>query len=325
MSVPVTRWAIFSTGNIAHAFAEVLVRRNDCQIVAIASRTAKSAADFGKKFGVEELHCYGSCEEALQKEAVDIVYIASVPSVHAEHMKICIRHKVATLCEKPFTLNKAEAEEVVRLAKENNVLLMEAMKMRYSPAYKMIKSEKLVEKIGGHTLWADIGIKTTPETAINLFKKDLAGGSIGAVGVYPFNLAFALFGKPVDYDAKTDIDPKNGIDTSCFVNIKHENGERSSVGGSVLNTTPSEAIIFGKTGTIKISAKWWNASELIISDASGTKKIALPTQPSSFDGEIDEIIQLRQEKKIESEIFPLSEVIEIVGFMENLICNGNSQ
>ena len=126
------RWGILSTGRIASVFAEALQSIDDAHLVAVGSRSADSAAVFGERFNVPRR--YASYEELAADPDVDIIYIATPHALHYENCLLCLNHGKAVLCEKPFTINARQAAEVVAVARERGLFLMEAMWTRFLPA-----------------------------------------------------------------------------------------------------------------------------------------------------------------------------------------------
>ena len=105
-------------------------------LYAVAAREEARAKAFAETYGAE--HYYGSYEEMLQDDGVELVYIATPHSHHAQHAKLCIEYGRPVLCEKAFTWTAEEAEEVLRLAKEKQVFITEAMWVRYMPMFRML-------------------------------------------------------------------------------------------------------------------------------------------------------------------------------------------
>ena len=123
------RWGILGTGSIAHQFARGLRVVADAELVAVGSRTQVSAEAFAKEFKIP--HAHASYEDLAADEAVDVVYIATPHPFHLPNTVLCLRAGKAVLCEKPLTMNKREAQEMVRVAVEQKRFLMEAMWTRF--------------------------------------------------------------------------------------------------------------------------------------------------------------------------------------------------
>ena len=119
------RWGILSAGKVSFDFALALgtLPQEEHTITAVAARSQERAKEFGEKFGIKK--CYGSYEELAKDSEVDVIYVGSLHLTHKELSLLCLRHGKHVLCEKPITMNSKELEEVLKVAKENNVFFME--------------------------------------------------------------------------------------------------------------------------------------------------------------------------------------------------------
>ena len=115
------RWAYLGCGDIAQITAKEL---SDGEIVAVWNRTTERAREFVKKFGGI---VYETAEEAITAPGVEGVYIAVTANLHADYMKLCIKHHKPVLCEKPFTVNAKQAQEIFAYAAQEGVYVSEAM------------------------------------------------------------------------------------------------------------------------------------------------------------------------------------------------------
>ena len=142
----VTRWGILGTGPMAAAFVRGLARLTEARAVAVGSRSAGSAAEFAGRNAIDR--SYGSYDALLADPEIDVVYIATV---NVTHHTLCLRALDAgkpVVCEKPFTLNAAEAREVVACARQRGLFCMEAMWTRFLPAIARVKELIAGESIG---------------------------------------------------------------------------------------------------------------------------------------------------------------------------------
>ena len=110
------KWGILSTGHISGKFAEALCLLPDAEIHAVASRNLPSAAKFAEKHGIVKAH--GSYSALAEDPEVDVVYIGTPHSFHLENSVMCMRAGKSVLCEKALTINAREAEEMIRVARE---------------------------------------------------------------------------------------------------------------------------------------------------------------------------------------------------------------
>ena len=162
------RWGILGCGKIAHAFAFSLKNIPEAQLLAIASRTPGKAQKFGKKFGIEFI--YSTYEELVKNPEVDIIYIATTHNFHYKNILLCLQANKPVLCEKSFTLNANQALEVIEMAREKNIFLMEAMWMKFNPCIVKLR-EFLAEGIVGdiRLIKADFGEKFPRDLKDRLF------------------------------------------------------------------------------------------------------------------------------------------------------------
>ena len=255
------RWGIIGLGKIANKFATDLASIETAELVAVASRNIQNANNFAEKHNAKK--AYSSYEELAKDTNVDAVYIATPHSFHKEHAILCLRNKKAVLCEKPFAMNLSEVTEMIQVAKENNVLLMEALWSFFLPHFTyvldLIKSEKFGKL---KSLEADFGFHTPYNTDSRLFKKDLGGGSLLDIGIYPIFAALATLGEPDAIDASATFF-ENGADASCEMFFQYENA-KATLKSTLLEETPSVAILKFDKATIKLNRQFHQSSSITI-------------------------------------------------------------
>jgi predicted dehydrogenase len=205
-----THWGIIGTGKIAKEFATGLAVLPEAELVAVGSRTAESANRFANMFGVP--HRHASYEALVNDSNVDVVYVATPHSLHKENSLLCLQAGKAVLCEKPFTINAAEAETVIRLAREKKLFLMEAMWTRFIPLVVKVR-QLLADRVIGDVqmLVADLGFLVDFDPLHRLFAPQLGGGALLDLGVYPVSLASMIFGPPSRITGMAQLG-KTGVD-----------------------------------------------------------------------------------------------------------------
>ena len=129
--------AILGAGSIAGVMATTLQPLKDVTCYAVAARDRDRAQVFADKYGF--MKAYGSYKDMLEDPDVELVYIATPHSHHYEHIRMCLNHGKHVLCEKAFTANAKQAEEVMRLAESKGLLLTEAIWTRYMPMADKIR------------------------------------------------------------------------------------------------------------------------------------------------------------------------------------------
>ena len=200
---------ILGAGNIAGKMACTLNGMKDATAYAVASRDLKRAQSFAKEYQMEK--AYGSYEEMLADDKVDLVYVATPHSHHLEHGKLCISYGKPVLCEKAFTANAAQARELLDYAKEKGVFITEAIWTRYMPSRKIITDILESGELGDiHMLSANLGYSISHKE--RLVKPELAGGALLDVGIYPLNFASMFLGNDIVNITSACVKHETGVD-----------------------------------------------------------------------------------------------------------------
>ena len=255
------RWGIIGLGKIANKFATDLASIKNVELVAVASRNIQNANNFAEKHNAKK--AYSSYEELAKDSNVDAVYIATPHSFHKEHAILCLRNKKAVLCEKPFAMNLSEVTEMIEAAKENNVLLMEALWSFFLPHFTYVLDLVKSEKFGKlKSLEADFGFHTPYNTDSRLFKKELGGGSLLDIGIYPIFAALATLGEPDAIDASATFF-ENGADASCDMVFQYKNA-KATLKSTLLEETPSIAILKFEKAIVKLNRQFHQSSSITI-------------------------------------------------------------
>ena len=224
MTEPV-RWGILGTGGIAHAFATALMETPGATLAAVGSRSVGSAEQFGREFGSPV--AYGSYQALCDSPRVDIIYIGTPHPVHAENAIMALTGGKAVLCEKPFAMNLRQAEKVVALAREKKLFLMEAMWTRFMPALAELRRIVASGEIGPpRQLHADFGFNAPSDPAHRVNNRELGGGALLDLGIYPVSIAAALLGPVTSVLAQADMGP-TGVDLQTAFSMRHEGGAMS--------------------------------------------------------------------------------------------------
>ena len=268
------RWGILSTGGIARAFALGLKHAPGAVLAAVGSRTLEHAQTFARELGIEA--SYGSYQELADAPGVDIVYIATPHPMHAENALLALRGGKAVLCEKPFTMNRREAGEVVALARAKNLFLMEAMWTRFMPALAEVKRIMASGEIGTITqVHADFGFSATPDPEHRVNKRELGGGALLDVGIYPLSIACALLGKVVTVQAQAIMDG-TGVDTTTAFTMKHAGGTLSVCSCSIRARSACELVVSGTGGSIRMHRMFHHTDRITVDLPDGSSR-TIPT------------------------------------------------
>jgi len=255
------RWGILGAGRIARKFASDLKLAENCELIAIGSRSKKSADDFSNEFPVQ--YCHYSYEELAQNPEVDVIYIATPHNLHHENTLLCLQHNKAVLCEKPFAMNSKQTIEMISLAKEKKVFLMEALWTKFHPHY--IKTLEIIQQglLGEiKSVLVNFGFKPVPPVPARLFNPELGGGTVMDIGIYNVFIAMSVLGRP-DHIEATMTPASTGVDEQCAILFRYKNGAIAQLFSTFSSNLETEADISGTEGRIRLTSRFYEPSATI--------------------------------------------------------------
>jgi len=312
----IINWGIIGLGSIAHTFAQDLVGMDTANLYAVASRTQIKADAFAEKFNSEK--AYSSYEALVKDPLVDAVYIATPHTLHFENTLLCLAHNKPVLCEKAFAMNLLQVKDMVKTAKANNVLLMEALWTRFIPSYqyvlKAIKNNTYGPLI---KVEASFGFYRAFDDSSRLFNKSLGGGSLLDIGIYPIFAALSSLGEPDKIKAQATFF-ENGADSSCDMVFSYKNGEEAYLKSSLLEDLPTEAIFYFEHGLVKLNKPFHTPTSVTV-EADGkteTKTFAYTTNGYSY--EINHFNDLIRQGRTESDLMSFSFSEQLIGLLDRV-------
>jgi predicted dehydrogenase len=286
MGEPV-RWGILGTGGIARAFAAALMETPGTLLAGVGSRSIDSARAFAQDFGSPA--CYGSYQALAAAPGIDIIYIGTPHPMHAQNAMLALHGGKAVLCEKPFTMNLREAEQVVALARAKKLFLMEAMWTRFMPALAEVRRIIDAGEIGTvHQVHADFGFAATRDPGHRVNRLELGGGALLDLGIYPLSISCALLGPVASVQAQAFLGD-GGIDLTTGFSMKHESGAMSVCSCSLRARTPCELTVSGTLGSVRMDAMFHLAKSVTVRLADGSRR-TVPT-PYLGNGYVHEAIE----------------------------------
>lgn len=252
--MPKINWGILGCGLIAHDFVSVLNTVPCAYIKACASRDVARSQAFAKTHGIEK--AYGNYEALAQDEEVDILYIATIPSMHYAHAMLAIQNKKNTLIEKPLGTSLHEAETIVEAARSKNVFCAEGIWTHYFPAIQKLRFLIDSGVIGDVTsVHANLGFNQEKENAsiIENSRKNLHAAL--DLGIYLAHMATLCLGHDYIkiYAAGHTINQVNK-DGCCYIQYTQNRVARLS--WSYLEFYPEYTTIIGKKGRITLKDPW---------------------------------------------------------------------
>ena len=312
-----TRWGILGCGRIAGAFVEAIPHSPGAELVAVGSRTQAKADEFGIQHGVARRH--GSYLALAADPNVDAIYIATPHPMHEADSILCLEHGKAILTEKPFTINAAQAQRVFSAARTANRFAMEAHWSRFltlmRELHKLLLDGAICET---RMLQADFGFRAGFVPSGRLFVPALGGGALLDVGCYCVSLAVMLFGSPNKITGVAAIG-STGVDEQAGMTLGYPDGKLALLSTAVRTSSQQEAVICGTAGRIHLHNPWWKLTAMTIHrDGKDPETVAIPAEGNGFSYEINEAMACIATGKMESEIMPHTETIEIMRIMDVL-------
>lgn len=308
-------WGIIGPGNIAHQFAKALSVTENGVLYAVGSRDSGRAGEFAMEYGA--LQSYGSYDELIEDENVEVVYIATPHHRHYELSKKCLEAGKAVLCEKPITINAGQFDELISLARKNKVFYMDALWTRFLPTVQ--KTMELIEagKIGEvRAVKADFGFKTEFHPAGRLYNPEMGGGSILDIGIYPIFLSLLVLGYPATIKAASVIG-ETGVDESCSMSFSYKNGAIANLLSTLRVNTDTSAEICGTRGRIYINRLWFKPSSLtLVIDGQKQEEQSFETRMNGYEYEAEEVMKCLNEGKTESDLLPLDFTMQLMKLLD---------
>ena len=188
------KWAVLGTAGIAQGQTiPGMLQAENCELYAIAGRSLEKAKAYQEEFGFTK--AYGDYDELLADPQVEAVYIPLPNQLHHDWAIKALRAKKHVLCEKPIAPSAKEAEEMIRCANENGVLLMEAFAYLHSP-YVCALKEIVDSGVLGEIRYIETAFITSDYDVSNIrMRKETFGGALYDLGCYNTSLILRLLGE----------------------------------------------------------------------------------------------------------------------------------
>jgi predicted dehydrogenase len=256
------RWGVLGTGGIARALTAA-IRAEDGEVVAVASGSQDRAAAFATEHGIAQAVAPHHALFELADE-LDVVYVGTTNERHHADLLAALAAGLPVLGEKPFTLDLPQAEEVIAVARRERRFVMEAMWMRFQPAFLEVERRVAAGEIGEPLhAQADFGIAATPDPHRRWFDRAQGGGALLDVGIYPLTFVTAVLGEPVEARALGEL-ATTGVDAAVSVAMRHAGGGLSSWSCSFVADTGIEATVAGAEGSLRVHGPFHSAGRLTL-------------------------------------------------------------
>lgn len=246
------KYGILSTSSIAPRFIAAVRQAKAGKIVALSSRSGEKAREKAAQWDIPA--AYGSHEELLQDEEVNVVYISTVNSLHYKWAKAALEAGKHVVCEKPCTTDPEQTRELFHIAREKGLFFMEAQKMLFLPALLEVRRSIAAGELGEIRQ-----VETTHcfSASYNtwIYDPEAGGGPLLSSGIYAMELLIWLFGDIARIGGYANT-LENGVEWQYCLTGMTETGIPFTVKNSTAAVMPNVARICGTKGYVEIPEYW---------------------------------------------------------------------
>lgn len=304
---------IVGVGRIANRFMKEVSYLDDVNVRSVVSRDINKVKIFNDNHEIE--FGFDDYDKFLTSD-IHAVYIASPHEHHYTQIKKSLNAGKHVLCEKPITLKKGQLKELLKLASSKKLILLEAVKTAFFPAFNKLLDELDTGIIGEVKEVRATFTKLTGDNDLREMNPPY-GGSLYELGSYPLLLATKILGnskKTYYFDQKS-----NGIDISNRVVCKHKNDaiSISTVGLGI--KSEGCAVISGTKGYIYVPAPWWLSKDFYIryEDPNQEHSYHYDLEGDGLRYEISEFVTMIRRNKKESKRLSHKDMININDIIVN--------
>ena len=310
------RWGILGAGHIAHKFAQDLLTLPDAQLYAVASTDQQRADEFAQHYAIP--HAFGTYEDLLTLPDVDVVYVATRHIMHHENVLMLLNAGVAVLGEKPFAMNGEQVREMVETARKKGVFLMEALWSRFMPgiqrALELAQSGAVGKVV---SVKADFGFKAPFVAENRLFNKELGGGALLDIGIYPLFLSYLFLGKPATLKASA-IFGQTGVDEQVGLVLTYADGQLALLDCTLLAKTDCIGIIQGETGQIRIHGRFHETTAVTLQPEEGQPTtFTFDRQTHGYNYEARHVMDCLTNNYTESKLWSLDDSLNLMNLLDS--------
>lgn len=307
---------IIGTGSIARKFAVAVNKVEGVVLYAVSSRTLSNARKFAEEYNAKEW--FEGTDDFYKREAIDLVYIATPNSSHCSNTVLALNNNRAVLCEKPFAMNLIEAKKMVKLAQDKKLLLVEAMWTKYFPGIKKVK-ELLDDKSLGEiiTIQGDLSYPLG-RSKERLYKKEMGGGALLDLGIYPISIAHYFLGYPDSIKASSHFSD-TGVDESTSVILSYNSGKTAILSSSIIATSTNEFIINCTNGWVRINGNFHHPTSIsLFINGKGEVHKEYPREGYGYEYQIEGIYKDFQSGQTESSTVKLKDTLEVMDILDKI-------
>ncbi|MCH6255193.1 Gfo/Idh/MocA family oxidoreductase [Puniceicoccaceae bacterium K14] len=311
------RWGVLGCGGIAKKFIASSKVVETAEVVAVASASGNKAQAFADEQGVGI--GYSGYDALLEDPSVDAVYVANTHNFHHDTVLKALKADKAVLCEKPMAINAKQTKEMIDLARERNLFLMEAMWTRYLPS--VVQMRKWIEegRIGKpRRVYANFGLRMSFPPESRMVNPDLAGGALLDLGIYPLSLASMIASGAVPKKVFSIVGKgETGVDVDDLIMLSYEDGLGAQLSCGLEVPVRCYAEVVGEKGTITLPHLFIGANSVTLKtdEEEQTFNYDFP-EIEGFRFEVEEACKCLLNGEKESSIMPLDETLVLAQTMD---------
>ena len=312
----IMRVGIIGTGWIAEKAAITLNGLKECSCYAVGSRTKEKAETFAKQWNIPK--AYGSYSELIADPDVDLVYIGTPHSHHFDVTKEALLAGKPCLVEKAFMANARQTEEILRIAKEQQVFLAEAIWTRYQPVVGIVRNLIDSGRIGTPRLvTATLGYSMGEKPRI--MRPDLCGGALLDLGVYALNFVRMFFPADIVSIDSQCVKSKTGMDLTNAMTLVMADGMLCNLQSSAACVGDNTGVIAGTDGNLIID-NINNPQRITVNthDREFVEDILVPKQITGYEYQFIACRKALVEGLLEPREMPHDETLFIMRLMDDL-------
>ena len=320
-------WGVIGPGGIANRFAGALPAVPGARLAAVFARDAAKGQAYATRWQRDGVaaRVTTALPELLNDPTVDAIYIATPHSHHADYVRAALLAGKPVLCEKPLVTSLEQGQELVALARDRGVFLMEALWTRFLPAYELAGRLLREGAIGElRAMQSSFCFSSAYDPQHRNWNPALAGGSLWDVGIY--NLAVTRWvlqqmhggacPEPLAIDVTAQLAP-TGVDAAVNATLHFPGGITSQFrcGFDASSVNAFEAL--GSQAALRFPVDFWGSEVVeLVTRKAPAERFEAPHAINGFEGEIAEAQACIRAGLLESPRMPHSETLGLLRWMD---------
>lgn len=319
-------WAIVGPGSIAQRFAQAVQQLPGTRLVAVHGRDQGRAERFARTWSDARATVCADLDTLLADSGVDGVYIAIPHAFHASAIRRCLLAGKPVLCEKPLVTNAVHARELVALARQRGVFLMEALWTRFLPIYGVVQQWLSMQAIGHiHGLQSSFCFSLPFDAQARHYDPAQAGGALLDLGIYNLSMTHWTMRSALGHcpelesiDASAVLGP-TGVDHHVAASLRFSGGVVSQFQCGFDGRADNGFRVFGERGVVTVPSTFWEATtaSMQLGDAP-PELVHAAFRINGFEGQIEEAMRCIGGGDIESPAMPHADTLATAVWMDRI-------